>query len=266
MNKKFFVINEAVESLPQSDIETIEVGKQLILNTDYTKRKEKSSKVIKEKVPLVYVEGRVIVKVDLKYKNEYAFANGQRISIERNFNEFNKRITQPVNCIVISAENIPTDSEILISHSSIHDSNRIFSYKGLTDTSDIKYYSIKEEECFAWRDTDGEFKPMKNFEFALRVFQPYEGKLEGIEPKLIKDVLYVTTGKLSGQVCHCLIASDYQIVYQELNGRENNLIRFRHSDDEEIEREELIAISHTLTKQVANKQLLIGLSPNDCKN
>lgn len=217
---------------------------------------------------LKHVQGRVIVKVDVEKKNSHKFSNGSVIRLERKYNEFNRRITEPTNAEVISADGIPVGSEILIGHNALHDSNRIFNYKPLSGSeegSDIKYFSIKENECFAWRNEKGELKPMNNFAFGLRVYVPYKGFIEGIEPELIKDVLYITTGELEGKICHTLDKADYQIVFQGQDGREDNVIRCRHFEDEYNEQEEIIAISHDLTSKLQNSELLIGLTPATAK-
>jgi negative regulator of sigma E activity len=91
---------------------------------------------------------------------------------------------------------------------------------------------------------------------------PYEGKLSGIEPSLVSDVLYVTTGEFSGKIVHTLKACDYEIIFQDTNGQEGRLIRFRHFPDEENEREEVIAIDDYLTDKLNRGELLVGLTPN----
>ena len=135
----------------------------------------------------------------------------------------------------------------------------------LENETDVKYFSIPEYECFAWKDKSGKWNPLKNFEFALRVFRPYEGFITGIEPEVVKDVLYVTTGALKGNVVNVLKASDYEIVFQNENGREGNLIRFRHSEDEDFDREEVICINHDLTEKVNDGKLLVGIEIKDAK-
>lgn len=218
---------------------------------------------------LKFVPGRVVVKVDLESKNSHTFKSGQTIRLERQYDNFNRRETQPVNATVVSAENIPEGSEVLMSHNALHDVNKIFNYKTLSgkdEASSEKFFSISETECFAWRDNTGELKPMKDFVFALRVYKPYTGSLQGIEPSLIKQVLYITTGGLAGNVCHVLKAADYEIVFQGQDGREDRVIRLRHSDMEEIEREEIIAVSHNLTEDIMLGNLLVGLTPSTAKS
>lgn len=215
---------------------------------------------------LKYVHGRVICKADLQSKNSHKFEDGTVIRLERQYNEFNRRITEPVNATVISAENIPPGSEILIGHNALHESNLIYDYlPEVAESSDVKYYSLPEEDCFAWRDANGVLNPMKNFVFALRVFKPYTGEIKGIEPSLLKDILYITTGELKGNLCHVLKASDYEIIFQGQNGREERKIRTRHFEDEMNEREEILGVSHQLNKLLKSGDLLIGLSPKDCK-
>lgn len=219
--------------------------------------------ILNRKEPLVHVSGRVIVKADMEFKNSHTFSDGTKIRLERQYNNFNKRETQPVNAIVISAENIPQGTEILVSHNALHDTNRIFDYyvsETEVNTSDVRYYSLPEYDCFAWRDIDGEFKPLRGYQFGLRVYKPYTGLIEGIEPTLIKDTLYVKTGKLAGCIVGTLKACDYEIIFQDKDGRENRLIRFRHSDEEEIEREEAIYINDDLTEKLSRFELLLGYS------
>lgn len=218
---------------------------------------------------LKHTKGRVVIEIDLEFKNSHKFSDGTVIRLERDYENFNKRETQPVNAIVISAEHIPVGSEILISHNALHEVNLINDYKKLSgkqQASGIRYYSLPETDCFAWRNSQGELCPMKNFAFALRVFEPYKGVLQGIEPQLIKNVLYITTGEFSGNVCHVLKASDYEIVFQGQNGREERIVRCRHFEDDYNEREEIVAVDHELTDKLNNGGILIGLTPTDCKN
>lgn len=218
---------------------------------------------------LKHVEGRVICAVDLEAKNWHTFSNGTKIRRERQYNELNRRITEPTNAIVVSGKDIPSGVEILIHPNAVHDSNRIFNYKKLSgkdEASDIKYYAIRETDCFIYLGENGIWKPLKPFETALRVFIPYKGILEGIAPKQIKDCLYVNSGRLAGNVVKTIIASDYQIIFQDTTGKEGNLIRFRPDGDEKNNREpEAIAIMKDITKKVLNGEYIVGISISDAK-
>jgi hypothetical protein len=218
-------------------------------------------------IQLQAVEGKVIISVDLESKNSHTFSDGTKIRLERQYNNLNRRETHPVNATVISGEGMNSGSQILIHPNMTHETYRIYDYAPLSGTiegSDIKYYSIPEEQCYAWLDGDT-WKPLKNFDFALRVYIPYVGLIDGIEPTLVKDVLYVTTGEFKGKVVHTLKSCDYEIIFQGSNGQEDRLIRFRHFPDQEHEREEVIAVDEYLTKKVNNKELIIGLSPLKAK-
>lgn len=264
---KYFVVNPDVSSVSnEALLESLKIQESIMLEGDTTRRAV-SKERLKGEENLKHVDGRVIVKVDLKGKNSYRFENGTEIRLEREYNNFNRRETQPVNAIVISAAYIPSGSEILISHNGLHDSNKIFDYEPLSgqeNESDVKYFSLPEYECFAWKAPDG-MKPLKNFEFGLRIFKPYGGTLVGVDPDLMVDVLYVTTGELAGNVVNVLKASDYQIIYQGEDGREKYLIRFRHSNEPDFEREEVICVNHELTDKVNNGQLLVGYEIKDAK-
>jgi hypothetical protein len=223
-----------------------------------------------ELTALKTVDGKVIVSVDLEGKNSHTFSDGTKIRLERQYNNLNKRETHPVNAIVIDGEGMKSGSQILIHPNMTHDTNKIFNYGNLSgeiEGSDVKYFSVPEEQCYAWLDEedDNTWKPLKNFEFGLRVYKPYEGLIEGVDPTLIKDILYVTTGEFKGLVVHTLKACDYEIIFQGIEGREERIIRFRHFPDKEHEREEVIAVDYHLTEKVNEGKLLIGLSPTTAK-
>jgi hypothetical protein len=212
-------------------------------------------------------KNRVVIKVDLESKNTHKFADGTTIRLERQFDNFNMRYVKPTNAIVVSANNIPEGAEILIHHNSTHDVYRIFNYLPPTTdaSSNVKYYSIPEEECFFWREKEGdEWKPMPNFVTALRLFKPYVGTFEGVPHTLLKDRLLITSGELKGKAVITLKSSDYEIIYQNENGTEDRVIRVRYYN-EWNERNEIITIDDNLTEMIDNGEVLVGLSSSDAK-
>jgi hypothetical protein len=217
---------------------------------------------------LKHIDGKVIVAVDLEGKNWHTFSNGVKIRRERQFDEFNRRISEPVNAIVVSAENIPDGSEILIHPNAPTESNQIHNYKKLSGketSSDVKYYSIPSEMCFIWRDGD-EWRPLPPYETALRIFVPYKGFIEGIEPTQIADALYCTSGDLKGKAVKTLKACDYEVIFQDISGKEGRIIRWRPNGDEKHKREpEAIARREDVTKKIKKGEYLVGLSTSDCK-
>lgn len=216
---------------------------------------------------MLAVEGRVVISVDLESKNSHTFSDGTKIRLERDYNNLNQRETKPVNATVIDGEGIKSGSQILIHPNFTHETYKINDrtrLSGEVEGSDVKYFSIPIEKCFAWLDGET-WKPLKSFDFGLRVYKPYEGLIEGIEPKLIPDVLYVTTGELEGSIVQTLKACDYEIIFQGINGQEDRLIRFRHFPDEDHEREEVIAMRNDLTDLYKQGKLLVGLSPSTAK-
>lgn len=217
---------------------------------------------------LVHTDSRVIVKVDLDFKNWHTFSDGTRIRRERDYENLNRRETQPINAICVSGENIKSGAEILIHHNATTETYKINNYQPLSGdavASSVQYFSIPEDQCFAWLDGDT-WRPIAPYETALRVFEPYKGVLKGIEPTLLKRVLFVTSGELKDKVVATEKAVDYEIVFQDTNGKEGRLIRFRPFGDPKTNKEEeAIAILHKFTEQVLNGELLIGLSKSDCK-
>lgn len=218
---------------------------------------------------LKHVSGRVIVSIDLDGKDSHKFADGTVIYRGRRFNNLNVRETNPVNATVISGESIPEGVEILAHPHAFCETDKIHNYlllSGNETASSVKYFSVEVEQCFIWYDAESlEWKPLKGFVTGLRVFKPYSGNIAGIKPLQIKDVLYITSdGELKGKVVNTVRSADYEIIFQDTNGREGRVIRCRHYDYRH-DREEIIAINNVLTKKVYSGELLIGLSISDCK-
>jgi hypothetical protein len=219
---------------------------------------------------LTHVEGRIIIKMDMEYKNSHTFEDGTKIRLERKYDNFDEKYTRPINAVVVSAENIPEGVEVLVHHNCTHDTNRIFNYQqlsGKVEASDIRYFSIKEDEAFAWYDEESKrWMPIKGFDFALHVFKPYKGILEGIEPTPIKNTLWVTTGEYKDKACMTLVASNYKIIFQDRNGREGNLIRFRSEENPITMREcEVVLFHHEYTEKILSGQYYVGVTISDAK-
>lgn len=214
----------------------------------------------------------VIVSVDMEKKNHHTFADGTVIRLERQWNNLNRRETEPVNATVIAADGIPEGAEIIIHHNATHPTYELHNFKGLNGEAiaeGVRYFSIREDDCFIYREQGAEeWKPCKNFLLALRVFKPYEGPIVGIEPTLIKNRLYITHGQYAGNVVSVLTASDYEMIFQGTDGREQRIIRCRHfGDNADLDkvRQEVTGIDKSSTKLLNLGKLLVGLSPTDAK-
>lgn len=239
------------------------LDRQYILNKSGETAKSNDNKMLLSDETIKSVKGKIVVKLDLDSKNSWQFENGMKIRYERNFNNMNRNYTQPVNCIVIDGEGITKGSEILVKPNAIHDSYRIFDYK--QEYGNVRYYSVNPEFCFAWHN-GCEWIPFGVFDFALQVYQPYEGVLHGIESKMLKDYLYVTTGKLKGYVVKTLVASNHKVTFQDINGREGNIIKFRPFGDKNRRMEaEALYIDNNLTQKVNNGKLLVGTDISDAR-
>jgi hypothetical protein len=264
MGTKHFIISNSKEDVCQEEIIKSKKEKERIYAQSDTAKKNNNLQILSSEETLIHVEGKVIVKVDLQAKNQHTFSDGTVIRRERQFDNFNRRETEAVNAICVSGEGIKAGAEILIHHNATSETNRITNYKN-TLGSDIAYYSIQVEQCFLWLDGD-KWTPLPPYATALRVFEPYNGVIEGIEPTLLKDTLYVTSGDYNGIVVKTIMASDYCVVFQDTNGREGNIIRFRPDGCEKTNREpEAIAVLNELTERVNNGELLVGINISDAK-
>lgn len=207
---------------------------------------------------------RIFISVQMDLKSSHSFNDGNSISLNRDVDNFDKKYVRPVNGIVINSEIIPIGADVLIHHNAVHDTYRVFDYKELSGdfiASNLRYFSIPETECYAWRIGGSEWTPTNGFEFGLRVFKPYKGSLSGILPTQIKNKLYITTGEFKGKVAMTKGASDYEMIYQDRDGKENRLIRLRHFKEPENIREEIIGVDNACTLRVESGEYLIGLSP-----
>lgn len=204
----------------------------------------------------------------MEAKNFHRFSNGIVIQLVRDIDNLDVKYTKISQGEVMSGENIPAHSLILFHPNASTDTYRIFNYKPLSGediASDIRYFSIPEDQCYLWKDQNDVWTPLKGYETGLRVFEPYKGMMNGIEPSLKKDCLLCTTGKLKNKVVLTLKASDYELIFNDTNGQEKRIIRFRHSEDENYEREEVVAIHNEYTKKVKSGELLVGLTASKAK-
>lgn len=217
---------------------------------------------------LKHVDNKVVIRIDIENKNSHRFSDGTTIRIERQYNNLNRRETEPVNAWVVSAENIKEGSEILIHPNAVTESYRIYNYAPLSGeeiAGQWKYYGIPEEMCYLYREGE-RWLPLKGYVVGQRVFEPYKGIIEGIEPTQIKNVLYIETGELAGKVVQTLKACDYEIIFQGTNGQEQRIIRCRYfPNDPDNERQEVIAIRHDLTERVNDGSLYLGLNATNAK-
>lgn len=211
---------------------------------------------------------RIFISVQMNLKNSHSVNDNTTLSLQRDVDNFNKRYVRPINGTVINAEKIPQGASVLIHHNAVHDTYRIFDYEeigGESESSNIKYFSIPETECYAWRMGNEQWNPCEGFEFGLRIFKPYQGSLTGLLPTQIYNKLYITSGELKGKVVMTKQACDYEMIFQDNNGKEGRLIRLRHFNEPENIREEVVCIDHETTQNVKRGTLLIGLTPQDCK-
>lgn len=215
------------------------------------------------------VDGRVIIKVDPGQKELWTFKDGTEIILKRDYNNFDRSYTQQVLGTCIDADHIPAGALVLFHFNAIHEVNTVFNHGRLSGdelASGINIISIPEWECFLWKmPGEGEWQPTKGFVIVERVFRPYEGLIQGIDPKRIINVLYIKTGEYAGMVVHALKAADYTIKFRNEAGVDEAIIRTRHFEDEFNEREELICIDHDLTGKVNRGELLVGYSPTECR-
>lgn len=216
-----------------------------------------------------HVPGRVIVKADKDGKNWHTFSDGTKIRVERQYNNLDRKHTEQVLGMVVSAENIPEGAMVLFHHNCIHPVNQIFNSSQLSGeeiANGASLYSFKEEECYLWKmPGEKEWKPNKNFAIGLYIYKKYQGPLLGVEPKKMEDILYIAkSNRFEGFVCQCLKAVGMPIIFLNDEGVEQTVIRLRVYDEDD-DRQEVIAVNEHYTDMVKSGELLVGTSIKDCK-
>jgi hypothetical protein len=216
-----------------------------------------------------HTKGRIVIKADKDGKNWHTFSNGQRIRLEREYDNLDRKHTSQVLGDVISGEGVPCGAMVLFHHNSIHPVNQVFNHSELSredEAAGLQVFSIPETECYLWKmEGEPEWKPMKGFATALRVFKPYMGTLAGVPHEKVQNVLYITSGELKGKVCQTLKASDLSIIFNNEKGVEETIVRVRHFEGEDLnEREEIIAVDSKMTRMVKKGELFVGIDDNHC--
>lgn len=236
---------------------------------------------------LEHVHKRIVVKVDTDQRNKYRFDNGIILQMFPDTSQLDRRYTQPTLGIVVSSDELPIASECLLEHNSCHPTNQIFDYKD--DNPNIKYFSVPELEVYCWRielNWDGvdkvadtlyvngvsDWQPTKYYAIAERVYEPYKGIFHNVKPTQIKNTLLIKTGELKDKIVHIVKNGEYTIIYQDTNGKPNQiLVTFHVENEDELSdlilnaKQEIVAVNESLTERYLNGELLTGLTDDDCK-
>lgn len=263
---KYFIGSEiAVNNgldVPQETLEKKSFNKEL------EERKSLIKTLIERYKGVIPPKHRVLIAVDLKYKNRVALGDsGIVLERERNFNDLNHRVTQPSQGFVINSDYLPIGAEILVSHNSFHETNKLFTFDNEIELPNIGIFSVPKTECYVYRVGNGEWNACEGFLLGLKVFEPYNGIIEGIEPKEIKRLFFVTSkGYLQNKVVDTVNAAILPIIANDENYNEIIINRIRHYPSEtDNVREEVLTINNEKTKQVLKGKLLIGNNSKDCK-
>ena len=90
-------------------------------------------------MPLKAAQGRILLKVDPDFKNNYSLTKDVTIRLERNVENLNHRETMPVQGICMEDRpNVSREAMVIVNHNSFHPSNQVFDYDGLTNIEQEK--------------------------------------------------------------------------------------------------------------------------------
>jgi len=220
---------------------------------------------------LNHTKGRVVVKMSLNSKNFYKFNNGMEIQLFRKAENMDGAYVELTQGEIISGEGIPTGAELLFHFNAVSLNNRIFNVSQVSGddiAAGIAYASIERSQCYCWKTEGGEWTLIDPFVLAKKVFKPYRGPLVGIEPQEQKNVLYLTSGRLAGNVVAVLKHSGYRIIFRNDKGQDETMLRCRFYEDDRGPAEmpsEVLAIHDLLTEQVESGEMYVGADASSAK-
>ena len=213
--------------------------------------------------------GFVIIKIDTRQKERYRLGGTDIVlDITRGFN-WNQREDRPTLATIIDGENLPSGTDVLVNYLALEPVYEILDEDILTKhekQQGYKILSIPNDMCFAYFHK-GEWHPCKEYLITMRVYKPYGGMLLGVEPVLVKNIMYVVKGysegtekdkvDLSGKVAVTLDWADYEIIWTNRDNQEERIIRTRDR--------EVIGIDNSALEKINKGEYLIGLSPKTAK-
>jgi hypothetical protein len=230
---------------------------------------------------LLPLNNRIVIKVDTDYRTRYKLTDTIELQMVRNVEQFDERMKNPVNATVIAGRGLTEGMELLLSHHSVHEVNRLTD-TGLDslDTPNIKYYSVPEGDvymyrdaynpedvCNGWRayssleyDSESDQFVMTDILIVKKVFRPKSTGLIWLPPVEIENKLFVVRGnRYEGKVLMTAQYCYYTIYYQEVTGKQCHISRMKDTHWE------VEGIANDLTAGVVSGELLIGDTPEDAK-
>lgn len=270
MASKYFLLNENQVQLQKEDILEIEAQKVERAARGIASLSAIKNEVRSRTINLHHVDKKVVILADREQKNYYTFSNGTVIRMERDYNNLDRSYTQQTLGTVISGNGIPDGALILFHFNCLSEHNKIYNHSpisGVEFDSGIEVYSIPESLCYLWKMPGEEkWNTFDGFDLAERVFVPYNGFIQGIEPKQLKDTLYVLTGEYKGLVVKTLAACDPVLHFRNEKGVDERIIRFRPNEIPSEQREaEALAILHDETEKVNSGEYLVGIDTKTAK-
>ena len=214
------------------------------------------------------IKTNILLKMNTRQKEKYALTDNIQIEISKGFN-FNLREDRSSMGYIINGRGLTKGHQALCHHLTIESGNEVTAETILTDDEKkigFKVFSVDKDMVFATSPDGIKWFPCKDFLITFRIFKPYKGKLKGIEPSVLKDRMYIIKGvdefeeeitDLSDKVACTTVNSDYEIIWHNENNREQSLIRTRSR--------EVLAIDNGMLEDLKKGELLMGLSPTNCK-
>jgi hypothetical protein len=237
-------------------------------NDELNYRKEYIKKLLIKFKDIIPSNDRVLIAVDLKYKDRVLLGeSGVVLERPRDYDNLNHRETKISQGWVVNSDYLPIGSEVLVSHNSFHDTNRLFGLDIEIELLNIGVYAVPKMETYCYKYGSKKWNACEGFLLGMKLFEPYNGIIEGIEPKEIKRTLFVTSDcKLKHKVVDTVNAAVLPIVFNDEDFNEIIINRIRHFPNESDNvREEVLCINQEKTKKVLKGELLIGNNKSDCK-
>lgn len=203
----------------------------------------------------------VLCYIETDNKEKYKFKSGVELYVVRGFN-YNLREDNPSIAEVIDGEGFEQGDLILVHHNASHPTYHIEGIEAQGGQIIKNLYSVPQDMIFCRKGAENkDWIPNKDFLITLRVYKPYAGLIQGVQPDLVVNRLYVVKGDVDGYNMEGKVAcvspySDYEIIYREDN-IEKSVIRTRSR--------EILGVDLSATEKVLSGEYLVGNNLSDTK-
>ena len=121
------------------------------------------------------INGKILIKMNIKQKEKFALTRDINIEIQKGFN-FNLREDRASFGYILDGNKMTKGAACLVHHLSIEPTYEVPYIHYFLDDADIKagfkVYNIPVDMCFCYREGYADWQPCENFLITQRIFTP----------------------------------------------------------------------------------------------